>query len=89
MTKFTAGIQVLLVLLVCDDLTTICFDLLLLVVLPRLSDKALLLTVPIKNTRSLMISSGTYDLPDISKKRREGHSESNQVFTISLCFCVG
>lgn len=43
---FVTRIQVLLVLLVHDDLTTVCPDLLLLVPLARISDKTLPLAVP-------------------------------------------
>lgn len=57
--EFIEGIQVLLVFLVRDDLTIICFDpLLLLVILPRLSDKTLPLTIPINNRHLLMTENG-------------------------------
>lgn len=57
--EFIEGIQVLLVFLVRDDLTIICFDLfLLLVVLSCLSDKALPLTIPINNRHLVLAENG-------------------------------
>lgn len=46
MRGFVKRIQVLLVLLVHDDLTAVCPDLLLLVPLPRISDETFPLAVP-------------------------------------------
>lgn len=52
---FSERIQVFLVLLVHDDLTTVCSDLLLLVLFSGLSDKTLFLTIPNMQRKSVKL----------------------------------